>query len=157
MLKKILPVLTCLLVLNACSSTTHTNTAAEQPVNESGRNDAWTPPAAGTTVAEYEKAIENDPLNKRSFKVQVITTDSSDQGRYMVRMEWGHNRGDRYIALPDWTGSVLLKPLLQPGSDAYHCLLGFDANDNEFHELYEIKALDGDISLKQTRGYYTER
>ena len=114
----------------------------------------WQPPAAGATVTEYKERVTDDPLNEKYFKVIVIATEGSREGSYKLKLEYGFNMNETEVKLPEWTKGVALQPVLKKGEGNYHCLLGFDTGDGEFHELYTINAEGGDIRLKQTKGYY---
>lgn len=114
----------------------------------------WQPPAAGTVVAQYQKRIGKDKLNVSYFKVEMISTDNSKAGEYLMKFAYGYNANEKTIELPKWTGNTVLKPVIKEGLGDYACLVGFEANDNQFHELYEVKAINNDVSVKQTRGYY---
>ncbi len=114
----------------------------------------WAPPAPGNVVDQLEKRIEEDKLNKKYFRVSVWSNAESVKGQYTLKLEYGFNINERDIQLPQWPGKVILRPVIKEGPDKYHCYIGFEAGDNQFHELYEVKVTNGNISLKQTHRYY---
>ncbi len=116
--------------------------------------DWWTPPAAGQVVDQLEQRVTEDKLNKKFFRVTLLSTEESQAGIYVIQLAFGHNNAEREITLPRWTGDLILKPVLKEGSEKYHCLMGFEANDGQFHELYEIKIVDGDIVFRETHKYF---
>lgn len=128
-----------------------TATQAVQPGN------AWHPPAAGQVVAQYEERITGDQLNEKYFRVTVLATEGSAEGRYRLRLGYGFNINEADVGLPRWTGNAVLKPVLRKAAGPYHCILGFDAGDGEFHELYDIDAGTGDVHFKKIRAYYISR
>lgn len=127
---------------------------------ESGKKDeqlkasAWQPPAAGKVVDKMEERITEDNLNEVYFRVSIISTDSSKAGFYTLKLEHGYNINEVPLELPAWTGNTILKPMVKQGTGKYHCLVGFDAADNQFHELYEVTVVNGNVKFKQTHGYY---
>ena len=140
-----------LLSLYSCGNKTGTGTESKegQPAAEQ-----WQPPAAGSIVDKREQRITEDNLNESYFRVSIISTDSSKAGHYLLKLEYGYNINEVPVTFPAWTNNVVLRPLLQKGQGKYHCLVGFEANDNQFHELYEITVVNENIKFKQTRGYY---
>lgn len=143
----------CLLFLAACTGTTTDPAAPETAVAAK----PWQPPAPGAEVARYKERVKEDQLNEKYFRVTVIATDASPEGNFRLKLEYGFNINETDIMLPEWTPGVILKPVLQKGTGDYHCLLGFDAGDGIFHELYEIRAENGNVRLKQTRGYFKSK
>lgn len=118
---------------------------------------SWNPPAAGTVVAKYEERFNKDNLNEAYFRVIVRATDSSKSGHFAVEMDGGENKNETEIDLPKWTPGSVLKPVLKKGDSTYECLLGFDAGDGQFKDLYLIKADDKkSITMKQIKGYYQQ-
>jgi hypothetical protein len=114
----------------------------------------WQPPAAGTVVDKYEERVTEDQLNEKYFRVTVKSMDKSKEGEYALKLEYGFNINETTITFPKWTNNIALRPIVKGGQEKYSCLIGFDAGDGEFHELYEVKALNGDITFKQIRAYY---
>lgn len=139
--------------LIACISCSQNNNSGEKQ-QPGTLKTMWEPPAAGTTVAEYKERVTEDNLNEKYFRVTVKTTDLSPEGAYLLKLEYGYNINETDIRLPEWNKGTILKPVLKKGDGAYHCLLGFDAGDGRFRELYLINAEGGNIRLKQTKGYY---
>jgi hypothetical protein len=128
--------------------------AGSKPVaQQAGGQAQWQPPAAGASVAEYKERVTDDNLNEKYFRVTVIATEKSKEGAYRLKLEYGFNINETEVQLPEWNKAVL-QPVLKKGEGNYHCLLGFDTGDGQFHELYMINAEGGDIRLKQTKGYY---
>lgn len=117
----------------------------------------WQPPTAGTVIDAYEKKVEEDKLNNKTFKVSIISTEQSKEGVFLMKFNYGFNAHEKELSFPKWPNAVILKPVLKAGTDKYHCLVGFDAGDNQFHEFYEVKVVDGDLAIKQTTGYYPEK
>ncbi len=73
----------------------------------------------------------------------------------MLKLEYGYSINEVPVSLPAWTNNTVLRPVLRKGAfGRYHCLVGFEANDNQFHELYEVTVVNENIKFKQTRGYY---
>ncbi|WP_118951432.1 hypothetical protein [Taibaiella helva] len=143
----------CLLSLAACSGTA-TDPASPKTTMATA---PWQPPAAGAEVARYKERVKEDQLNEKYFRVTVIATEASAEGLFRVKLEYGFNINETDVQLPEWTPGVVLKPVLQKAAGDYHCLLGFDAGDGIFHELYEIRAENGNVRLKQTKGYFKAR
>ena len=143
-----------LLGLYSCRNTT---TKQEEQATAPKAVNQWQPPAAGSVVAKQEQRITEDNLNESYFRVSIISTDSSKAGFYNLKLEYGYNINEVPIGLPAWTGNTVLKPLLQQGSGRYHCLVGFDAGDNRFRELYEVTVVNGNVKFKQTHGYYSDK
>lgn len=150
MRKQIVP-LFFLLLLAACHQD---NSPGRNQSSATGNVKQWQPPASGATVATYKERVTEDKLNEKYFTVTVKATENSSEGKYQVKLEYGFNINETDIQLPEWNHGVVLKPMLTKGKSPYHCLLGFDTGDGQFHELYEINAEGGDIRLKQTKGYY---
>jgi hypothetical protein len=140
-----------LLSLYSCGDKAATGTKG---LEEKPAAKQWEPPAAGSIVDKMEQRITEDNLNEVYFRVSIISTDSSKSGHYVLKLEHGYNVNDVPVSLPLWTDNVVLKPMLQRGTGKYHCLVGFDASDNKFHELYEVTVVNESIKFKQTRGYY---
>lgn len=140
-----------LFALYSCGNdtTSDTKVPTEKPAAKQ-----WQPPAAGTVVDKMEQRIAEDNLNESYFRVSIISTDSSETGHYILKLEYGYNINEVPVGLPAWTNNTVLRPMLQRGTGKYHCLVGFDANDDTFHELYEITVVHENIKFKQTRGYY---
>jgi len=150
---RILISLACFTFLYSCKSGSPEKSEKPAAVQEA----TWEPPAAGTEVARYTERVKEDKLNEKYFRVIVKATPDSRSGNFLLRLEYGFNINETAIDLPAWTGNAVLKPVLQKGEGAYHCLLGFDAGDGQFRELYDIRVDNGDVRLKQTKGYYTPR
>lgn len=129
------------------------NTSGEKQPAASEEAGYWSPPAAGTVVAEHKERVTEDNLNEKYFSVTVFATEQSKEGTYRLKLEYGFNRNETDLQLPEWTQGAVLKPILKK-QGKYHCLLGFDAGDGQFRELYDINAADGDIRMKQIKGYY---
>ncbi len=140
-----------LLLLAACHQG---NSPGGNGPSGTGTVKQWQPPAPGVIVATYKERVTEDKLNEKYFKVTVTATESSSEGKYQLKLEYGFNINETDIQLPEWNQGVVLKPVLTGGKSPYHCFLGFDTGDGQFHELYEINAEGGDIRLKQTKGYY---
>lgn len=148
MIKKILPLL--LIVLAGCGQ----QNTQEQPGKKELKSQ-WQPPAAGTVVAKVEERITEDELNEKYFRVEVIATADSKDGNYNLKLAQGFNENETTIDLPKWVGGVILKPVLKKGDKKYSCDIGFDTGDGQFRELYQVRVNgEGNITLKQTRGYY---
>lgn len=150
MKRKILPVL-WLVVMAACSQQKGKD-APEGPQKEAIKS--WDPPAAGTVVDKIEERITEDELNNTYFRVTLSTTATSKAGHYTLKLEHGFNINETDIDLPKWVGGATVKPVLQKGAGKYSCLVGFDAGDGQFHELYQVTVNSGSIALKQTKRYY---
>lgn len=152
MFRQVFPLLCCFLALGCQSPDT------KQPAAQAvAQKTVWQPPAPGTVVDRYQERITEDKLNEKYFRVSVLATDRSKEGHFNLKLEYGFNINEVEVDLPQWTGGAVLKPLLQKGAGTYHCILGFDAGDGRFRELYEIKAENGDVRMKQIRGYYMTR
>lgn len=137
----------------SCASDT---TSVQEPKQATSiKRASWQPPASGTVVAQYQKRITEDHLNEKYFRVTVTTTELSSEGEYNLKLESGFNINETKVELPKWTDGIIVKPVLKEGPEKYHCLLGFDIGDGQFHEMYEIKDNDGNIKLKQIKGYYS--
>lgn len=149
MLRKIFPLLCLILAFVACQQNKHTDKQDRKKVTQQ-----WNPPPAGTIIDKFQERVTEDNLNEKYFRVTVISTEESKAGTYLLKLEYGFNINETTIDLPKWTNGAVLKPALKKGAGIYSCLLGFDTGDGQFRELYEIKAKGGDISLKQTKGYY---
>jgi len=149
MIKRLLPFF-FLMAITACRQ----NDSRREEQSSQVTTTAWEPPATGTTIAEYKERVTEDNLNDKYFRVTVKTTDYSREGAYRLKLEYGYNINETDIQLPEWHKGTFLKPVLKKGAGQYHCLLGFDAGDGKFRELYLINAEGGDIRLKQTKGYY---
>lgn len=149
MARKILCGFALLLLTGCAEKQTEAGNKTEKEVVQQ-----WQPPATGTVVAQYQKRIGEDKLNVKYFKVEMISTDNSKAGEYLMKFAYGFNANEKTVELPKWTEGTVLKPVIKEGLGDYACLVGFEANDNQFHELYEVKVINGDISVKQTRGYY---
>lgn len=117
----------------------------------------WTPPPSGTIVDEYTEQIREDDLNDLSFKVTIISTDESEKGIYDLHLAFGYNENETQLVLPKWPDYTILKPVIKKGQDKYQCLIGFETGDDTFHELYEVKVDNQDITMKQTKAYYLEQ
>ncbi len=128
--------------------------AMQASIKQEAREPAWKPPVAGTIVDRLEQRIKEDQLNDAYYRVSVISTDSSAQGVYLLKLEYGFNSNETTITLPKWHEGVQLKPVLKAGPEPYQCLIGFSAEDDRFHEYYEAVSESGSIRLKQTTGYY---
>lgn len=139
-----------LLLMAACSGPENRPSAAKGTVAAV----QWEPPAPGAKVAQYAARVKEDNLNEKYFRVTVLATEASKEGSFNLKLEFGYNINETDIQLPQWTPGVVLKPLLQQAEGAYHCLLGFDAGDGVFHELYDIRAENGNVRMKQTKGYF---
>lgn len=148
----LLPVLP--LIITGCDHTTNNQQEQQTVVSQ---EQLWTPPPPGNVADQFEKRVDEDQLNEKYFRVTIISTERSTNGAYLLKLEYGHNINERNIQLPSWLGDTPLRPSIKEGNDKYHCYIGFEANDNQFRELYEVKATNGDISLKQTRQYYLEK
>lgn len=142
-----------LLLLGLYSCNSPGATEQGKPVQQPAAS-AWLPPAAGRLVDKMEERITEDNLNEVYFRVSIISTDSSKAGFYTLKLEHGYNINEVPLELPAWTGNTVLKPVLKKGAGKYHCLVGFDAADNQFHELYEVTVVNGNVKFKQTHGYY---
>jgi hypothetical protein len=151
MLKQVLPFF-LLPVIISCN--TGSAPATQQTTDATVTKVQWQPPAAGATVTEYKERVTDDNLNEKYFRVTVIATESSKEGTYRLKLEYGFNINETEVHLPEWNKGVTLKPLLKKGDGNYHCLLGFDTGDGQFRELYTINAEGGDIRLKQPKGYF---
>lgn len=150
MLRKIFPFLYLMFAFAGCRSNEHANKQDHQK----NVTQQWNPPLAGTIVDKFQERVTEDNLNEKYFRITVISTEDSKAGAYLLKLEFGFNINETTIDLPKWTNGTILKPVLKKGVGAYSCLLGFDTGDGQFRELYAIKAQDGDVTLKQTKGYY---
>jgi hypothetical protein len=150
MLYKIFPVLCLMFVLAACKQ----NEQTDKQDHQKNTTQQWNPPPAGTAVDKFQERVAEDNLNEKYFRITVVSTEESKEGSYLLKLEYGFNINETTIDLPKWTKGTILKPILKKGPEQYSCLLGFDIGDGQFRELYLIKANSGDISLKQTKGYY---
>ncbi len=149
MIKKILPLL--VVAMWGCGQ----QNTPEEIKKEKKSVSQWQPPAAGTGVAKVEERITEDKLNEKYFRVEAIATADSKNGNYDLRLAHGFNTNETSIDLPKWVGGVVLKPVLKKGDKKYSCDIGFDTGDGQFHELYQVRVNEqGNITLKQTRGYY---
>lgn len=142
------------LLFITASSCSNNSAPSKDTENNKTVQNTWTPPAAGTTVAKLEEKIATDKLNNTYFRVEIISTETSKEGHYNVKLEYGFNKNETTIDLPALPANAILKPVLQKGTEAFHCILGFDTGDGKFNELYQISVTDGDIKMKQTKGYY---
>jgi hypothetical protein len=113
----------------------------------------WKAPAPGTRIDRLEQRITEDRLNKVFFRVTLISTEYSTDGIYKVMLEYGFNRHETQITLPDWPNHTVLRPELKSGAEPYQCYLGFDSGDGIFHELYEISVEDKNIRMRQSYNY----
>lgn len=150
MLRKIFPFLCLMSALAGCRQN-------ERPVNQDHQENVsqqWSPPPEGTVVDKFQERVTEDNLNEKYFRITVISTKESKAGAYLLKLEYGFNINETTIDLPKWTGGTVLKPVLKKGAGTYSCLLGFDTGDGQFRELYAIRAKGGDVTLKQTKGYY---
>lgn len=151
MLRKILAL--CLVI--AIAGCGQTDTSEQKKDKEQIPSVAsWNPPPAGTVVDKIQERITEDNLNEKYFRVEVLTTENSKAGSYLLKLEQGFNKNETTIDLPKWTGGTVLKPVLQKGAEKYSCIIGFDTGDGQFHELYQVKTDGGNLKLKQTKGYY---
>jgi len=132
-----------------------TDTVANKPTTPAIAS--WQPPAAGTLIDEYVKKVDEDKLNNKTFKVSLHSTEQSKEGVYLMKFNYGFNAHEKELSFPKWQGDIVLKPVLKAGTDKYHCLVGFEAGDNTFHEFYEVTVTNGDLAIKQTTGYYPEK
>ncbi|WP_118972331.1 hypothetical protein [Taibaiella koreensis] len=139
-----------LLLLAACSGTKTDPATSKAPATV----QQWQPPATGAQVAQYKERVKEDNLNEKYFRITVIATEASPEGNFKLKLEYGFNINETDIMLPEWTPGVVLKPVLQKAEGDYHCLLGFEAGDGIFHELYDIRAENGNVRMKQTKGYF---
>lgn len=126
----------------------------EQTVHQEPPGPQWEIPPAGTVVAEYSERIKEDKINESYFKVQIIATNKSNEGKYDLHLNYGKNENKTTLELPEWLDGIVLKPALKKGSEPYQCFIGFEANDNKFHEFFEVKVENKDIKMNQTRAYY---
>lgn len=152
MLRKILPI--CLvLAVAGCGP----DTEAGKSPDGGGQQEVlktWNPPPAGTIVDKAEERITEDRLNEQYFRVTVTSTETSKEGSFLLKLEYGFNINETTVDLPKWTKGVVLKPVLKKGAGHYHGLLGFDTGNGQFRELYDISVKNGNVVLKQTKGYY---
>jgi len=119
----------------------------------------WTPPSAGGIVAKFERPVKNSRLYNAWFRVSVLSTDSSSQGHYVIKAEYGANIHEIPLTFPEWNDGRILKPLLEPDTAAYTCRIGFDTGDGQFHPYYLVRSAgnDGDMSIKQVATYMLSR
>jgi hypothetical protein len=150
MLRKILPFLFLIFALAGCRQ----NEDTDKQEHQKNVTQQWNPPPAGTVVDKFQERVTEDKLNEKYFRITVMATEESKAGSYLLKLEYGFNINETTIDLPKWTNGTVLKPVLKKGPGVYSCLLGFDTGDGQFRELYEIKGKGGDVSLKQTKGYY---
>jgi len=150
-----LKILTFLFILFYCSCAS-SNTDKTGPARQQSVAQQWQPPQAGTTIADFKQRITEDQLNELYFKVSILSTEQSRRGRYTLKLAYGHNEHEVPLTLPEWTKGTILKPMIKPGKERYHCFIGFSANDHTFHEFYEVAVQDGTIKLKQTKAYYLQ-
>jgi len=118
------------------------------------KNGSWNPPAAGAVVGEYKEAIPEDKLNNAFFKVTIVATETSNEGHFDLRLEYGGNKNETTIDLPQLGRGTILKPVLKKGEGKHECLLGFDEGDGVFRQLYLVSVDNKNIKLKQTNYYY---
>ena len=144
-------------ILIICSCGDKPTALTAEKANTQSSTAQWQPPAAGMLVAEYKKPIDEDKLNKAFFEVKILSTESSDVGVFLMKFAHGFNSHEKELTFPKWPGNTTLKPVLKPGTEKYHCLVGFEAGDNQFHQFYEVKFANGDLSIKQTTGYYPQK
>ncbi len=114
----------------------------------------WQPPASGTVIDSFQERITEDKLNEIYFKVSVISTETSKNGSYNLKLEYGYNINETTLDLPEWPDHTVLRPVLQQGKEKYQCLVGFDPGDGAFRPLYEVRVIDKNIRMKQTHQYY---
>jgi hypothetical protein len=150
MLRKIFAFLYLMFAFAGCRP----NERADKQDHQKNVTQQWNPPPAGTVVDKFQERVAEDNLNEKYFRITVIATEESKAGAYLLKLEYGFNINETTIDLPKWTNGTVLKPVLKKGAGAYSCLLGFDTGDGQFRELYAIKAQGGDVTLKQTKGYY---
>jgi hypothetical protein len=150
MLRKIFSFLCLMVAFAGCRSNEH----ADKQDHQKKVTQQWNPPPAGTVVDKFQERVAEDNLNEKYFRITVISTEDSKAGAYLLKLEYGFNINETTIDLPKWTNGTVLKPVLKKGAETYSCLLGFDTGDGQFRELYSIKAQGGDVTLKQTKGYY---
>lgn len=117
----------------------------------------FTVPPAGTVVDSLVQEIADDALNKRVFKVRILATSASATGLFNLELTYGHNFNSTEIVLPAWTDDVILMPQIRADSVPYQCLIGFDAGDGIFRELYKVSSDNGTLRLKQTMSYTIEK
>jgi hypothetical protein len=143
-----------ILVTGCMNSTEETDKEHTSSVN---KLESWNPPAAGTVIDEYKEAIPEDKLNNAFFKVAVVATETSNTGHFDLKLEYGGNQNETTIDLPELKRETILKPVLKKGEKKYECIVGFDAGDNVFRELYLVSVDNKNIKLKQIKHYYTPK
>jgi hypothetical protein len=142
------------LVFLTASCANSTNETGKEHTSSVSKPESWNPPAAGVVVDEYKEAIPEDKLNNAFFKVVIVATEASNAGHFDLQLEYGGNKNETTIDLPKLNRGVILKPVLKKGEKKYECILGFDAGDGVFRELYLVSVDNKNIKLKQTRYYY---
>ena len=150
MLYRIIPFF-LLLTLWSCNSD---KPGAVKEQAAADKSSLWKPPAAGAVVARYQERVTEDQLNEKYFRVTATTTKRSREGEFQLKLEYGFNINETSIELPQWTGDTIPKPVVRKAEGQYHCQLGFDTGNGQFHELYDIRAENGNVRMKQTKGYF---
>jgi hypothetical protein len=122
---------------------------------------AFTPPAAGTTVAADSIKVAEDHLNNSWFAVRLTVSDNNTGKRkagfrYDVHASYGAAATDGLIVMP--YGGEHLKPILRRGA-GYSYIVGFVpgkeyGGDTAFHEYYRISAAkEHHIDIEPLNGF----
>lgn len=139
-----------LIALCSCNQHKGTNQSTKAVQEE---KVSWIPPKPGSGVDSIREKIKGDPLNNLYFSVVVVSTDSSKEGIYKVKITRGYMHQEVKINLPKWNTAVNLKPVLRKEKKNYQVNLGFVAADTTFYPYYSISATEHEIKMSKDWDY----
>jgi hypothetical protein len=145
-MKKTILVALSLLLLQACGN-------QKNEALSSGSTDQYTPPAAGSVVAQSSMPVIEDKLNHFEFSVKIVTNaNSMAKGSYNVETAYGYNTANGELTMP--AGGEHLKPVLKKGKEPYTYIIGFIyGDDSTFHDYFLVSGGHRQIEMKYIKIY----